>query len=190
LLFHRHGGRANAAAVWSRLSFAADTKALGCSDVAGVPVGEGQPLFAKPKRPTVEGTPGAVKTASFRERTEETALQGSPSRSLASQVDRFERGRVRTAAGHHSLPRGVQHRFMTGGVRAKQVGVNPWGERSLQRGVANASCATRPLACGNLAGRFPLGERPLGNVVACYGNVSEVWASRWCVRGSANCRSR
>jgi hypothetical protein len=41
---------------------------------------------------------------------------------------------------------------MTGGVRVKQVGVNPLDERSFRRGVANASRAKRPLACGNSTG--------------------------------------
>jgi hypothetical protein len=100
----------------------------------------------------VKGTPGAVDPADFRERAGETALVGKPSESLASPVNRFARGRFRMAAGRHLLPDDVQHRFMTGGVRVKQVGVNPLGERSHQRGVANAFRAKRPLACGNSVG--------------------------------------
>jgi len=138
----------------------------------------------------VEGTSGAVEPGSFRERPGETALQSKPGESPVSPVDRFERGRIRMPAGHHTLPSDVQHRFMTRGVRVKQVGVNPLGERSLRRGVANASCAKHPLACGNSAGRFPFGERPLGCIVACHGSCTEVWSGRWCVRGSTNCRSR
>jgi hypothetical protein len=174
----------------SRLLFAAETKALGCHKIARVLAGEGQPLSGKPERPTVEGTSGAVKPGRFREQTGETALQGKPSESSASPVDRFERGRIRMAAGHHALPGGVQHRFMTGGVRVKQVGVNPLGERSLRRGVANASRAKRPLACGNSAGSSPQGRQPLGRAMACHRNSVEVWWSRWCVRGSTSCRSR
>jgi hypothetical protein len=51
----------------SRLSFTADTKALGCHKVVGIPAGEGQPLSGQPVRPTVEGAPGAVEPVSFRE---------------------------------------------------------------------------------------------------------------------------
>jgi len=46
----------------------------------------------------------------------------------------------------------------TGGVRVDQVGVNPSGERSPRRGVANATSATRPLACDYLASGGPQGR--------------------------------
>jgi hypothetical protein len=78
----------------SRLLFTAVTKALGCHKVAGVPAGEGRPLLGKPRRPTVEGTPGAVEPVNFREQAGETALQGEPSESSASWVSQFERGQT------------------------------------------------------------------------------------------------
>jgi hypothetical protein len=45
-------------------------------------------------------------------------------------VDRFEGGHFRMAVERHALPGDDRHRFMTWGVRVKQVGVNPLGERS------------------------------------------------------------
>jgi hypothetical protein len=118
----------------SRLFFTAETKALGCHKVVGVPAGEGQPLFERSERPTVEGTSSAVEPVSFRERAGETALQGRSGESSACLVDRFERGRFRTTAECHSLPGGVRHRFMTRGVRVKQVGVNPLGRAVVPTG--------------------------------------------------------
>jgi hypothetical protein len=46
----------------------------------------------------VEGTSGAVEFVTFREETEETALNGKASESSPSQTSWFERGRNRTAA--------------------------------------------------------------------------------------------
>jgi hypothetical protein len=86
-----------------------EKKALGCSKATGHPGAEGQPLFGKLERPTVEGTPGAVEPATFREQAGETALQGKPGESSGSRVSWFERDRNRTVAEHHNLPSDVRH---------------------------------------------------------------------------------
>jgi hypothetical protein len=57
---------------------------LGWRKATEYSVAEGQPLSEKLERPTVEGTPGAVELATFREEAGEAALQGEPNESSGS----------------------------------------------------------------------------------------------------------
>jgi hypothetical protein len=93
-----------------------------------------EPLLGTPRRPTVEGTPGAVEPVFFRERAGETALHGKPRGSVGSQVGGFERGRIPHGRQTWTFPSFVWHLLATGGVRVDLVGVNPSDERSSDGG--------------------------------------------------------
>lgn len=106
----------------------------------------------------MESTPGVVEPGSFREGQGETALNGPFRASGEGQASSFARDRNRTVAGSYRLPGGTQHELATWGARTEQVGVNPSNERLFRRGVANASCAKRPLAWESSAGDLPRGR--------------------------------